>query len=745
MKRKIGVAAVCLALAATASAQIKGKVTDAAGEPIVAANVFWINTTQGTTTDADGAFAIDRLTGANRLVVSFIGYENDTIDVRSAAEELHIVLQAGVMMDEVQVVERQLGVVKSRSSVLNQDMISSAELARAACCNLGESFTTNPSVDVSYSDAATGAKQIKLLGLSGTYVQLLTENIPNYRGAAAPFSLGYIPGPWMQSIQVSKGSSSVKNGYEAITGQINVEFKKPQGPESLNVNLFAGSMGKYEANFDGNIHLNPRLSTALLAHYENSTRTHDDNGDGFLDQPQVKQYHLQNRWAWMGDHYVFQAAVKALKEDRTSGQATHGHATTASNVAPMPAASLYRIGIDTERYEAFTKNAYIFDKEKGTNLALMLSGSYHRQEAAYGRKRYDVDQQNLYASLMFETNPSEQHALSAGLSLNYDRYDQDYRLTNADETPLTRERETETVPGAYVQYTYTPNEKLTLMGGLRVDHSSRYGTFFTPRAHFKYTPSEWFNFRASVGKGYRTNHVLAENNYLLASSRRVLIDPLEQEEAWNYGLSASFYLPLFGKTLSLNAEYYYTDFRRQMVIDLDTDPHAVHFTNLRGDSYSHTLQVEATYPFFKGFTLTGAYRLTDVKTTYGNRLLERPLTGKYKGLLTASYQTPLAIWQFDVTLQLNGGGRLPASYLAADGRPAWDNRYRGYEQLSAQVTRWFRHWSVYVGGENLTGFRQPHPIVGADNPWGDQFDSTLVWGPMHGAMYYVGVRFNLTK
>ena len=722
------------------SAQVKGMVKDNQGEPVVAANVFWINTTNGTVTDENGAFTIEQPVGAKKLVVSFIGYENDTIVVENDHKELAIILQGSVMMDEVQVVERKIGVVKSRSSVLNQDMISSAELARAACCNLGESFTTNPSVDVSYADAATGARQIKLLGLSGTYVQMLTENIPNYRGASAPFALGYIPGPWMQSIQVSKGSSSVKNGYEAITGQINVEFKKPQTTQSLNVNLFASSKEKYEANFDANVHLNSRLSTGVLAHYENSTRSHDDNGDGFLDMPKVEQYNLQNRWAWMGDQYVFQASVKAMKEDRTSGQATHLHMD--NSVGGFVGRELYKIGIHTDRYEAFTKNAYIFDKEKGTNLALILSGSLHKQDAGYGYKLYNVDQKNLYTSLMFETNFDERNSISAGLSLNYDYFNQTYRLEN-DDTGLLYGKEKETVPCAYVQYTYNWKDKIILMGGIRADHSDIYGTFVTPRAHIKYAPDDWVNLRVSVGKGYRTNHVLAENNYLLASSRKVKIDnDLDQEEAWNYGFSSSFYIPVFGKTLNVNTEYYYTDFRRQMIIDLDTDPRIVHFANLEGKSYSHTFQAEATYPFFKGFTLTAAYRLTDVKTTYNKKLLERPLTGKYKGLLTASYQTPLGLWQFDVTLQMNGGGRMPSPYTLPDGAPSWNTRYQSYQLLSAQITRWFRHWSIYVGGENMTNFKQKNPIVGASNPWGTNFDSTMIWGPVHGAMYYVGFRFN---
>ena len=628
--------------------------------------------------------------------------------------------------------------MKLRNSVMNEDMISSAELSRAACCNLGESFVTNPSVDVSYSDAATGAKQIKLLGLSGTYVQMLTENIPNYRGAAAPYGLGYVPGPWMQSIQVSKGISSVKNGYEAITGQINVEFKKPQLPEAdwVSANLFASTTNRYEANADATLKLTKRWSTSLLAHYENETKAHDGNDDGFVDIPQVEQYNVWNRWAYMGDHYVFQAGFKALSETRSSGQSTHGD---------MYSGELYKVGIDTERYELFTKNAYIFDKEKNTNLALILSTSWHNQDAMYGRKLYNVDQTNTYASLMFETEFNPQNSFSAGLSFNYDAYDQHYRLNNNADTPL-KASDKEAVPGAYVQYTLNLNDQWMLMAGLRGDYSSKHGFFVTPRAHLKYNPNDYVHFRLSAGKGYRTNHVLAENNYLLSSSRKVEIAKnLDMEEAWNLGASVSTYIPVFGKTLNVNAEYYYTDFRKQVVVDMDSNPHEVAFYNLDGRSYSHVFQVEASYPFFKGFTLTGAYRLTDAQTTYKGQRMEKPLTGKYKGLLTASYQTPLGIWQFDATLQLNGGGRMPAPYELADGQLSWSRRYGSFEQLSMQVTRYFRRWSIYVGGENLTNFKQKNPIIDAANPWGDNFDSTMIWGPVHGAKAYVGIRFNLAR
>ena len=722
-------------------AQVQGIVKDNAGTPIIGANILWMNGSTGTITNEEGHFSIDLpKNNERRLIVSFIGYQNDTILVTDVKQQLDIVLSDGVELGEVNVVSRRMGTIKMRNSVLNEDVLNGAELCRAACCNLGESFTTNPSVDVSYSDAATGAKQIKLLGLSGTYVQMLTENIPNYRGAAAPYGLGYVPGPWMHSIQVSKGTSSVKNGYEALTGQINVEFKKPQLEEAdwVALNLFASTAGRYEANADATIQFKNKWSTTLLAHYENETEAHDGNKDGFLDVPQVEQYNFYNRWAYMGDKFVFQGGIKALKEERTSGQSAH-HATTSGE--------LYKVGIKTERHEAFTKNAYIFDREKNTNVALMLSGSIHNQDAAYGHKLYNVDQSNFYASLMFETEFTPQHSLSTGLSFNHDGYDQAYRLTNEASGPLQNAYTNENAAGAYAQYTLNLNEQWLMMAGIRADHSSEHGFFVTPRAHIKYSPNEYINFRVSAGKGYRSHHVLAENNYLLSSSRKVRIeDNLDMEEAWNYGVSIASYIPLFGKTLNLNAEYYYTNFLNQVVVDMDSNPHEVAFYNLKGDSYSHVLQVEATYPFFEGFNLTAAYRMTDVQCTYGGVKMQKPLTSKYKGLVTASYQTPLGKWQFDATLQLNGGGRMPTPYTTNNYKDlSWQTEYSGFEQLNLQVTRYFRNWSVYVGGENLTDFIQPNPIIGADNPWGDTFDSSMIWGPMHGRKVYIGIRWNLPR
>ena len=647
-------------------------------------------------------------------------------------------------LNEVKVVARKAGTSRLAGAV-NGIAVNKDELFKAACCNLGESFTTNPSVDVAYNDATTGARQIKLLGLSGTYVQMLTENLPNFRGAAIPYALGYVPGPWMKGIQVSKGSASVKNGYESITGQINVDYLKPEDEQQVEVNLFGDTKSRIEANADANVHLSDKWATEILLHHENILKNHDDNGDGFYDMPGREQYNVQNRWLYKGNHYIFHGGLGALKEIRTSGQdEEHVHSD-----------DIYRIKLHTNRYEGYMKHAFILNHEHGTNIAFMSSASMHQLDAQYGNRFYDLNEKNLYGSLIFETNFTHQHNLSVGLSVNHDYLGQRANVNvsprpavGLEDSPyllseMQRMNEKETTPGAYAQYTYTLGTKLTAMAGVRFDHSSLYGSFFTPRFHVKYSPVDAISIRLSAGKGYRTVFGLAEYNYLLASGRNLNISKdLKQEEAWNYGLSTAFYIPMFGKTLKLNAEYYYTSFENQAVVDYDANKELIAIYNLRGKSYSHTFQIDASYPLLKGLEITAAYRLNDVKCTYdyGKSLMEKPLTSKYKALFTASYKTPLGLWQFDATVQLNGGGRNPEPYQLADGSQSWSPRFHSFEQVSAQVTRWFRHWSIYVGGENLTGFKQKTPIYGASTPWGSDFEPTLVWGPVEGRMFYAGVR-----
>ena len=631
----------------------------------------------------------------------------------------------GRVLEEVSVSGQKAEGLSRMSGALNGLEIGQDELFRAACCNLGESFVTNPSVDVNYNDAATGARQIKLLGLEGQYVQMLIENMPVTAGAAMPYTLGYVPGSWMKSISLSKGAASVKNGPQSITGQINIEYLKPDDEESLHLNFYTDSRLKIEANAIGNKHLGNYLSSVVLAHYEQDFMHMDEDDNGWKDSPNVRQLHVQNRWEYHRKRYIMHAGVGYLTEKREGGQMSHN------------AANPYKILIDAHRIEAYMKHALLIAPTHNTNLALIATGSLYTLDGTFGIKDYADRQREMDAQIVLEHDFNEDHSLSTGLSLGADRIAEQMNATGIDHI------QTEYTPGMYAQYTYKPSYKLTAMAGLRADYSSLFGrTYLTPRIHLKWMPSDWLTLRGSVGKGYRTPMPLADNHYLLASGRSIVIGDMRQEEAWNSGLCMVLYIPLKERTLTVNAEYYYTHFINQAVVDYDSDPTAITIDNLDGRSFSHTLQVDADYDFTDELNLMAAFRYNRVLCTYGGTLMEKPLQSRYKGLLTLGWKPMMALWQVDITLQLNGGGRIPA-YLDEQGILHSDETFSPYPQLNLQVTREFRRFSVYVGGENLTNYRQPNPVINAANPWSATFDPTLVWGPVHGIMAYAGIRMNM--
>lgn len=706
-------------------ASIRGKVMDSQREPIPGVNIYWLNTQTGTVSDANGSFEIEEHAQINQLVFSNVSFQKDTVDVSSVSAPLEVILNENIQLREVSVVQQSPGTVKSRFTVLQTENITAHELTKAACCNLSESFETNPSVDVSYSDAATGAKQIRLLGLSGSYVQMLTENIPSLRGISSLYGMGFIPGPWMESIHVSKGTGSVVNGYEAVTGQINVEYKKPQQSELIAANVFASDAGRVEANANAGVVLSPELSTGVMLHASDELMSLDHNGDGYLDIPKVKQYNVANRWYYSNGSWVSQLFLRALTENRLGG-------TVAGD---------YKIDINTERYEFFIKNGYVFDHEKETSIGLIVSGSSHSQLAGYGLKSYDGSQQNLYLNLIYQTRLNEHQKISAGMSYNTDVYDE---LINVGGTvPAQRYFSRERVPGVFAEYNLHLHHTFNALVGLRADYHNQFGFFMSPRLNMRYAPSDHFTVRTTVGLGHRSPRILAENNFYLASNRVMQIDnDLKMESAWNYGLSLQGFVPLFGRELALSGEWYYTDFVNQVVIDVDSDAHAVHFGNLDGKSFAHSVQFEANMEVFRGLTMTLAHRFNDVQTTIGGELREKPLTNRYKSLATASYVTRLKKWQFDFTAQFNGGGRMPDPDPL---NPLWEEEFPAHTFLLAQITKYFRTWSVYVGSENLTNFVQDNPIIDVGDPYSSNFDATNIWGPTHGRKFYVGLKWAIDR
>ncbi len=705
-------------------------------KPLPGATVRWDSTSSGTLTDSTGQFSLPPVERSNRLIISYVGYQSDTVLVAEPDRKLIITLKSSNTLQEV-VVQGASSAI-DRLNPIQTELLTTRTLAKAACCNLSESFETNASVSVQYADAVTGAKQIQFLGLGGQYVQTNVENIPNIRGLASTFGLNYIPGTWITSIDVGKGAGSVVNGYESMTGQLNIELQKPDDKNKLFLNGYANSFGRVEGNVNWSQAVNKRWSVGFLGHGSTLQTRLDGNHDGFLDLPLYTQVNGINRWKYTSDRFMAQFGVKALYENRLGGQTDFTENQRGTSQA-------YGFGNTTKRFEFFSKTAKLYPDKPYKGLGLILNAVKHEQNSYFGFVPYDGRQQTLYGNLIYQSIiGTTNHTYKAGLSYLLDDYHERYK-----DTLLTR---TESVPGAFVEYTYNYPEKLTLVLGGRFDYHNLFGPQFTPRLHLKYSLTDQLALRLSAGRGFRVPNPLAENYGLLVSSRTVLFrEKLRPEISWNYGLSLTNDFLIADKKATLILDYHRTDFQNQLVVDLE-HPRLLEFYNSNGaKSFANSFQAELNYLPAKRLEVKLAYRLFDVQQTMGGPsgesvLLPKMMISRDRVLLNAGYALPFDRWKFDATLQWNGPRRIPylrEGYTHTGYTDMPTEQAPGYYNLNAQVTHTFRNGvAVYLGGENLTGFRQSNPIFAANNPFGPDFDAgSRVWGPVTGRMVYMGIRF----
>lgn len=653
------------------------------------------------------------------------GGERDTVRPRQAAT-----------LKPVSIRSRRRATVSKMSSLEQTDMITVEGLRGLACCNLGESFENSATVDVGYSDAVSGSKQIQLLGLTGVYSQMLLENTPMLRGLSAPFGLGYVPGQWMESISVSKGVATAKNGYEAITGTINIEYEKPLKGNRLSLNLYENSDLKSEATLKLNHRFNDRLATGLyLFGTYNAMRTDHVGHDGFADYPQQQQLNVVNRWHYEGKRGLLsQTLVNYLHEERLGGQMDFSRDLRGSD-------SIYGLGGTTDRLHFFTKNGFRINNL--TSFGSQVSGTIFRQEAYYGLSDYVGDERDVYVNLLINSEVTGGHIVDYGLSLRYSDIEEQLRYVPYVAPVLSaanyRFAVREVVPGAFGQFTFRVGDDFNTTAGLRYDYNSYYGRhLLTPRLHARWHMGRQWVVRASGGMGYRTPSVLAENFGLLASGRDFHFqDSLDMEAAWNTGVNLQKKWKLEDdREVVFSVDYYHTEFVSQVVVDLDRDAYEAYFYNLEGRSYSNVVQADLNVEPFKGFNITLAGKINDVWTTYHGQLMRKPYTSYWRTLLVLSYKTRFEKWRFDLTTQLNGPQRLPLNKGTLQGEaPA-------YVYMLGQVTRRFKRFELYAGVENLTGYVQPTPIIGADQPFSRAFDASVVYAPLMGRLFYVGLRID---
>jgi outer membrane receptor for ferrienterochelin and colicin len=643
----------------------------------------------------------------------------------------------------VTVEAKRKGLKKSLSGTANTTVVSSKELLKAACCNLAESFETNPSIDVNFSDALTGTKQIKMLGLTSPYIMITEENIPSVRGASQAYGLSFTPGTWVESIQITKGAGSVANGYESISGQINTELIKPL----KDIPFFLNAYGSTDSRFELNTHFNRKISddwaTSLLVHGNARVSKNDMNDDGFLDNPLGKQFNIVNRWqyACAETGWVSFLNLRFMKDEKQTGQL---------NFDPNRdklTTNYWGSEINTERLDFTSKVGYVFKDMPYQSIGFQNAFSSHNQESYFGLNQYDIKQQSYYSNLIFNSIISNtMNKFATGLNFTYDKYAEFVNLADVSRIDNS--------VGAFFEYTYDDGDKFSYILGGRFDYHNRLGGFFTPRLHVKYNPWEKAVLRFSAGRGKRAANIFAENQNLFASSRTFSVMDtngkiygLNPEIAWNYGISFTQNFKLFGMNADTTVDFYRTDFQNQAVVDVMNSPQQVLFYNLKGKSYANSLQLDFNLEILKHLNLRTAYKYYDISTDYLSGSYQRPLQAKHRFFANLEFETHIVEkgkqWKFDYTFNWLGKQQLPntASNPHHDQLPEFSP---SFSVMNAQITRTFSStFEMYIGGENIGNYSQHKAVLGSENPFGPTFDTSIVYAPVFGQMYYAGLRFKI--
>lgn len=724
---------VCISLLSTPLfSQIKGRVFEEVEHTTVAfpqASIYALSSNQSTQSDSLGYFSLSSLTHLDTIVISFSGYLSDTVYYNAARPQAtyNALLIPMSSLGEYVVIAKRRGSYISRMEATHMEIITSHELRKAACCNLSESFETNVSVDVNLTDAVSGSKKIQMMGIDGVYTQIQMENIPYLRGMESAFGLNSIPGTWVESIQVTKGTGNVVNGYESMAGLINVELKKPQEMEKFYFNAFGNIYGRGELNTHGRyIFKNDKWSTAYFIHGASMRGDIDQNKDGFRDLPQSNNISLLNRWNYSGHKFEAQFGLSAYTDSKDGGS------TKRSDLA-----NPYLVDIDSKNINLFAKTGFLFENRHHQSIGIIYNLKLHQTDALFGNRTFQGTEKRGYINAIYNTIiGNTNHGIKTGLSLVYADITQDLKFY--------REQRIEIVPGAFLEYTWT-GIKHKQVFGIRNDYHSIYGNQISPRYHGKFTLHENLDLRLTAGRGFRVSNVGIDNLSLLATSRMWHIaTDIRPEVSWNMGGSLIQRFHINNRAHTVTLDYYHTLFENQLIVDHDRDAHAIYFDNLNGRSYSNALQIEWNMELARGLDLKLGYKLLDVKATYADSLQQQVMVPKHRTFANIGYITRNKKWEFDMTLNVFGKSRLHTLHMDQDH--VTENTYSSvFPTLNAQVTYVYKKWDFYVGGENLTNYTQNNPIISSQDPYGTYFDATRVWAPILGTNVYFGVRYKLVK
>ena len=651
-------------------------------------------------------------------------------------------------LQAVKIEAQRKKIQKSLLKTTNTTVLSSKELLKAACCNLAESFETNPSIDVNFSDALTGTKQIKMLGLTSPYLLIAEENIPSVRGASQAYGLSFTPGTWVESIQITKGAGSVINGFESISGQINTELIKPIKDIPFFLNIYGSTDARFEINTHLNKKISDKLATSLFIHGNNRLSKNDMNNDGFLDNPLGNQINILNRWQYTNAEkgWVSFLNFRYMNDEKQAGQLDFNPKTDKFTT------NFWGSEINTQRFDFSSKIGYVWPEMPFQSIGFQNAYNSHNQESYFGFREYNIKQDSFYSNLIFNSIISNTlNKFSTGLNFTSDQYKEFVNTNDYSRKDNSF--------GAFFEYTYDNTDNFSIILGGRLDYQNRMGVFATPRLHARYNPWKDGVLRFSAGRGKRLANIFAENQQLFASSRKFNISNsssverlggaygLNPEIAWNYGFGFLQKFPIFNMNSDFSIDFYRTDFQNQVVVDLFQTAQQVDFYNLNGKSFANSLQLEFNLEIIKHLNLRTSYKFYDNKTDYNSGNFQRPLQAQNRFFANLEFETHIKEkgqqWKFDYTFNWIGKQQLPLT----TSNPIQDQLSffsPSFSLMNAQITKTFTSaFEIYIGAENFGNYTQKKAILGADNPFGTSFDTSILYAPVFGQMYYAGLRFKV--
>jgi outer membrane receptor protein involved in Fe transport len=703
-----------------------GKIINKASLEPISGAVIRFGENEYALSDAQGRFKIKSSDTLLTLYFSHLGFVSDSLVVSHQQKGISMQMSpAPVELKGANIGRKRKSTEISTLDSRAVQTITTRELQKAACCNLSESFETSAAVDVSLSDALTGARRIKMLGLDGKYVQLLTENTSEFRGLGQAYGIQYVPGHWMESIQILKGAGSVAQGYEAFTGQMNVELLKPREAEKFSMSAYQSSQGRSELT----AHVAGKVNTAwhglLAAHTQQEHIRWDMNHDGFLDQPLINNVNVYNRWHWQGKRAESQIGIKYLRESRNGGEVPLPEGI-------IPLVPQYFINHHTERLYAWAKFGILFPGKPYKSIGNILSSGIHNQHSQLGWNDYQGKEKNLQYSFLYQTIWKDtRHQIKMGASYLWDQFDEKFRDSSWNRT--------EHVPGIFVEWHEKPqNLPLDLIVGLRADRHNLYGGFLTPRFNLKWNLTDNNIIKISYGTGFRTVNALVENIGFFASGRQWIVEEAPQAERSQI-LGGSFIkmMDWFGREWVLTLDYYETHFQNQWLVDVE-ESGTLRMYNQKAPSFSKSFQAELNGEVLDGTTLRLAYKYDDPRSGFSGGTKIRPLVEQHRFLANTGWESYNGKWLADATVTYTGRKRLPSYYALPQTVLGYSP---GFFLVNGQVTKKFKFADWYVGVENALNFRQHHPIVGA--PIGPGFDAAMVWGPIMGRNVYLGMRYKI--